>query len=120
MTDYRFIFAMSNKKGRTTKKQIMVIKEILQQLETAKHSVAKAIHKGDHFKALVIGFKAGMKLKDHEASLPSKLTVITGEVIYKENTKEVTPEMYDETDIPVNTKHSVEAIKDSLCLLTQG
>lgn len=98
----------------------MTIKEILQQLETAKHPVAKAIHKGNHFKVLVIGFNAGMKLKDHESPLPSKLTIITGKVIYKENAKEITLEIYDETDIPVNTKHSVEAIEDSLCLLTQG
>ena len=98
----------------------MPIKEIRQELETAKHPVAKAIHKGNHFKVLVIGFRSGMKLKDHEAPLPSKLTILTGKVIYKENAKEITLEMYDETDIPINTKHSVEAIEDSLCLLTQG
>ena len=98
----------------------MTIKEILQELKTAKHPVAKAIHKGNHFKILVIGFRPGMKLKDHEAPLPSKLTILTGKVIYKENAKEITLEMYDEADIPVNTRHSVEAIEDSLCLLTQG
>lgn len=98
----------------------MTIKEILQELKTAKHPVAKAIHKGNHFKILVIGFRPGMKLKDHEAPLPSKLTILTGKVVYKENAKEITLEMYDETDIPVNTRHSVEAIEDSLCLLTQG
>ena len=98
----------------------MTIKEIRQELETAKHPVAKAIHKGNHFKVLVIGFRSGMKLKDHAAPLPSKLTILTGKVIYKENAKEITLEMYDETDIPINTKHSVEAIEDSLCLLTQG
>jgi len=36
----------------------MTIKEIIQQLETADHPVAKALHKGDHFKVLVIGLKA--------------------------------------------------------------
>ena len=83
----------------------MTNKEIRQELETAKHPVAKAIHKGNHFKVLVIGFRSGMKLKDHEAPLPSKLTILTGKVIYKENAKEITLEMYDETDIPINTKH---------------
>jgi hypothetical protein len=38
----------------------MIIKEILHQLETAKNPVAKAIHKGEHFKVLAIGFKKGM------------------------------------------------------------
>ncbi len=51
------------------------IKEINEQLKTAKHPVAKTLHKGDNFKVLVIGFKKGMKLKEHQANLSSKLTV---------------------------------------------
>ncbi len=96
------------------------IKEIYEQLKTAKHPVAKALHKGDHFKVLVIGFKKGMKLKDHQANLSSKLTVISGKVVYKENEKEIEVNMFDEIDIPINIIHSVEALEDSLCLLTQG
>ncbi len=98
----------------------MTIKEVLQQLETADHPVAKALHKGDHFKVLVIGFKSGMTLKEHEAHLPSKLTVISGQVIYKESAREVKLNIFDEVEISVHTKHSVEAIENSLCLLTQG
>ena len=98
----------------------MTIKEIIQQLETADHPVAKALHKGDHFKVLVIGFKSGMKLKEHEAHLPSKLTVISGQVIYRESTREVKLNIFDEVEIAVNITHSVEAIEDSICLLTQG
>ncbi len=98
----------------------MTIKEIIQQLETADHPVAKALHKGDHFKVLVIGFKSGMKLKEHEAHLPSKLTVISGQVIYRESTREVKLNIFDEVEIAVNIKHSVEAIEDSICLLSQG
>ena len=98
----------------------MTIKEIIQQLETADHPVAKALHKGDHFKVLVIGFKSGMKLKEHEAHLPSKLTVISGQVIYRESTREVKLNIFDEVEIAVNIKHSVEATEDSICLLTQG
>jgi quercetin dioxygenase-like cupin family protein len=98
----------------------MTIKEIIQQLETADHPVAKALHKGDHFKVLVIGFKSGMKLKEHEAHLPSKLTVIAGQVIYRESRREIKLNIFDEVEIAVNIKHSVEAIEDSICLLTQG
>ena len=96
------------------------IKEINEQLKTANHPVAKALHKGDNFKVLVIGFKKGMKLKDHQASLPSKLTVISGKVIYKQSEKEIQVDMFDEIDIPINIIHSVDALEDSLCLLTQG
>ena len=96
------------------------IKEINEQLKTANHPVAKALHKGDHFKVLVIGFKKGMKLKDHQANLPSKLTVISGKVVYRQNEKETEAEMFDEINIPINIIHSVEALEDSLCLLTQG
>ncbi|HVE61687.1 MAG TPA: hypothetical protein VNA26_07705 [Chitinophagaceae bacterium] len=98
----------------------MTIKEVLQQLETAQHPVAKALHKGEHFKVLIIGFKKGMKLKEHEAHLPSKLTVISGQLIYKEGELEVVLKKFDEVDITAHIKHSVEATEDSLCLLTQG
>ena len=98
----------------------MVIKEILAQLETASHPVAKTIHKGNNFKVLAIGFKREMKLKDHQAHVPSKLTVISGSVTYKQQEKETELHKFDEIEIPLNTIHSVEAKEDSLCLLTQG
>ena len=98
----------------------MTIKEILKQLETANHPVAKPLHKGDNFKVLIIGFKSGMKLKDHQAHIPSKLTVISGTVIYKQHEQEAELQKFDEVEIPVNTIHSVEAKEDSICLLTQG
>ncbi|MDQ6815055.1 MAG: hypothetical protein M3040_15070 [Bacteroidota bacterium] len=43
----------------------MTIKEVIEQLETATHPVAKVLHKGDHCTVLIIGFKKGMKLKEH-------------------------------------------------------
>lgn len=98
----------------------MTIKEILAQLETATHPVAKALHKNDTFKVLVIGFKSGMKLKEHQAHTPSKLTVIAGKVIYKDGENETQLQKFDEVEIPVNAIHSVEATEDSICLLTQG
>jgi len=98
----------------------MIIKDVLDQLEAATQPVAKPIHKGDKFKVLIIGFKSGMKLKEHTAPLPSKLTVISGNVIYAQEGKKTHLQQYDEIDIPVNIIHSVEAKENSLCLLTQG
>ena len=98
----------------------MTINEILKQLGTSDHPLAKPLHKGDNFKVLVIGFKSGMKLKDHQAHIPSKLTVISGKAIYKQNEKETELQKFDEIEIPVHIIHSVEAIEDSICLLIQG
>ncbi len=55
-----------------------------------------------------------MKLKEHEAHLPSKLTVISGQVIYRESTREVKLNIFDEVEIAVKIKHSVEAIADRI------
>ncbi len=98
----------------------MIIKDLLAQLETVAHPLAKAIHKGEHFKVLAIAFKKGMILKEHRTQLAAKLTVLSGAVVYKEGMVEKTLLQYHETDIPVNVVHSVEALEDSLCLLTQG
>ena len=98
----------------------MTIKDTLLQLETSDHPVAKPLHKGSNFKVLIIGFKKGMKLKEHEAPLPSKLTVLTGSVIYYQGGRTTELQQYDEHEIPVDTPHSVEAKENSLCLLTQG
>jgi quercetin dioxygenase-like cupin family protein len=98
----------------------MVIPDILAQLETATHPVAKALHKGSSFRVLVIGFKDGMVLAEHKAHLPSRLTVLSGSVVYKQGDEAVTLNRYDEHEIPVDITHSVTALADSLCLLTQG
>lgn len=98
----------------------MVIKEALIQLETSQHPVARALHKGDYFKVLVIVFKKGMILKEHKAHMPSKLTVLEGTVFYKEGERVVDLKKFEETNIPVEIIHSVEAREDSICLLTQG
>lgn len=96
------------------------IKNIISDLKTASHPIAKALHKGKHFKVLMLGFNKGMVLKDHKAHTTSKLTVLYGNVIYKEGDKETQLWQYDEVEIPVDITHSVGAIEDSLCILTQG
>ena len=96
------------------------IQDIMTRLETATNPVAQAIHKGDHFKVLAIGFKKGMIMKDHKAALPAKLTVLSGSVCYKMNGVETILSAFDEQIIPLEKVHSVEAMENSLCLLTQG
>ncbi|MDO1448209.1 hypothetical protein Q0590_18185 [Rhodocytophaga aerolata] len=98
----------------------MIIQEVLTRLETAEHPVALALHKGKDFRALIIGMKKGMVLKEHKASVPSKLTVLSGQVTYAEAKRQVKLSQYETLDIPVEVFHEVEALQDSLCLLTQG
>lgn len=97
-----------------------MIKEILTQLETSLHPVAKAIHKGNHFRVLAIAFKEGMVLKEHKAHWPSKLTVLSGSVVYQEIDRTITLSQYDCVDIVPEVTHEVTALEDSLCILSQG
>ncbi len=99
---------------------MMILQQILEEVETAKHPVAKALHKGTNFKVLAIGFKKGMILKEHQAHLPTHLFVLSGQVIYKQGEITKTLSALEQTEIPVEITHSVEALEDSMCLLTQG
>ncbi|MFM9946291.1 MAG: hypothetical protein ACKVQB_13755 [Bacteroidia bacterium] len=98
----------------------MIIKDILNQLEGSVNPVAKAIHSGENFKVLGIGFKKGMVMKEHISKLPARLTVLSGNIIYIQGMSETSLLQYDNIDIPVNEKHSLLAMEDSLCVLTQG
>lgn len=98
----------------------MTIKEIKEQLKTAKNPVAKSFHTGDKFKVLIFGFNKGMKLEDHTAKHPTKLLVLEGDVIYHLDKKDIRLKHHEEVDIPANVPHSVGALQDSIILLTQG
>ena len=98
----------------------MTIQTILEQLEDSDRPVAKSFHTEDQFKVLIFGFKKGMKLEDHKAHHPTKLLVISGDIMYHQNKKETRLKQYDEIDIPAEVPHSLGAIDDSLVLLTQG
>lgn len=98
----------------------MTITDIKLKLETASNPVAKPLHTGVGFKCLLIGFKKGMILKEHKTSIPSKLTVLEGAVIFKEADRTVKLNLYDEMLIPLDVLHHVEATQDSICILTQG
>lgn len=98
----------------------MTIKEVKEKLKTSKGPVAQSLHQGSGFKVLVMGFNKGMVLKEHKAHAKSKLTVLEGAVIYKEENRVVELDQYDEVDIPIEVLHLVEATADSICILTQG
>ena len=98
----------------------MIIKEILAEIETKDHPVAKALFKKEGFKVLVIAFKNGMVLKEHKANVPTKLVVLEGSVKYKSETTEIELGKYDEFEIPINEIHAVNALENSLCMLVQG
>ncbi len=98
----------------------MIIKEILMLLETATQPVAKVLKKGENFKVMAIGFKKGMKLKEHKSPLAANLTVLYGKIIYKERLHEKLLTVYENTEIAVDEIYSLEALEDSLCLLIQG
>ncbi len=98
----------------------MIIKEILAELETKDHPVAKPLYKKEGIKILMLGFKKGMILKEHKAHVPTKLVVLEGKVIYKSEAVEIELEKYDEFEIPVNDLHAVNATEDTVCMLIQG
>ncbi len=98
----------------------MIIKEVLAELELKDHPVAKALYKKEGFKVLVLGFKQNMILKEHKASVPTKLLVLEGAVTYKNEGTITTLNKYDELEIPVNELHEVTALQDALCMLIQG
>lgn len=98
----------------------MTIKEVKKELIAANHPVAKSLHYGSSFKVLIVGFNKGMILKEHKAPIQSKLTVLEGAVIYKEEFRVIKLMQYDEVEIPTEIAHAVEAVENSLCVLTQG
>lgn len=98
----------------------MIFKELLQKLETAENPIAQIVQKTDSSKVLVIGFKAGMILKEHKTDIPAQLLVIKGNVIYKEKNHQESLSLYDMKNIQPDISHSVEAQEDSLCLLFKG
>ena len=99
---------------------MMIIKDILKQIETAEKPVAKMLRKGEHFHVLAIGFKKDMILAEHTSSLPARLLVVKGAVVYNDAQGPHPLGLYDEFEIPVDDPHWVEASEDSLILVIKG
>ncbi len=98
----------------------MIIKEAIAELESKGNPVAKLMHTGVAFKVIILAFKKGMSLKEHKTSVPTKLTVINGNVKYSSDNLIRTIDTYEELEIPLEEIHSIEALEDSLCILIQG
>ena len=96
------------------------MKPVTSESESGTQPEIKVLHKGKTFRTVLISFKKGQLLKPHKAGMPSKLTVISGQIIYREGEMIKTLSAENQTDIPVDVLHSVEPKADSLCVLTQG
>lgn len=98
----------------------MIIKNIIEQVETSNRPIAKIIKHSGNNKAVAIALKTGMIWPDHKTPVPAILIVVDGRVTYREGNKAVALDKYDNFDIPVDITHALEAQEDSLCLLLQG
>ncbi len=98
----------------------MIINDVLLQLESAAGPVVKVLHRTGHTKVIVLGFKKGMILKEHQTGVTTKLVICEGNVIFQKADGSVTLNKFDDLDVPVNVPHSVEALEDSICFLIQG
>lgn len=98
----------------------MIVEEVSAQLETALNPIIKVLKKGEGFKVIVIGFKKEAILKEHQTPINAKLLVIKGSVTYKEADREIKLKQFQDLEIPVNVKHSLQADENSICLLIQG
>ncbi|MCQ6958350.1 hypothetical protein [Mucilaginibacter aquariorum] len=98
----------------------MIIQDVITQLKVADAPVVKVLVKGNSAKVIVLGFKKGMTLKEHQTGVPARLVVVEGKIDYFSANGKVTMDKFDDLDIPVNVPHSVEAAEDSICFLIQG
>lgn len=98
----------------------MIIKKAIAELQIKNKPVAKLMHTGVAFKVIVLAFKKGMILHENKTSVPTKLTVINGNVKYNSENLIRNIDTYEEIEIPLEEIHSIEALEDSLCILIQG
>lgn len=96
---------------------IAIIKDLL---ATATKPVARLYFKNDSFKIIFIGFNTGMILAQHTAPTHSKLLVLEGKVVYIQEGIHTTLEQFQSIDIQPHIVHEVQALENSLCMLTQG
>lgn len=98
----------------------MILQELLKELNTSKHPIAKSLYAVNGVKVLAIGFLAGMQLKEHQTKHHAKLYILEGQVKFIQNNQEIICSQYEEVEILPNQLHHVDAIQNSLCLLTIG
>ena len=98
----------------------MSLQEILSEVKEASKPVTRLVRSGEGYKMMGMAFLKGMELKEHHSNKPAKLIVLQGSVDYLEGNELRNLKALEETEIPVNVKHSVVCTEDALCLLIQG
>jgi len=98
----------------------MIIEQVLTALETAAGPVVKVLQQNTQFKVIVLGFKKGMVLKEHDTDVNTNLVVIEGKVEYRGADRHVVLHKFDEINIALKVLHSVVALEDSICFLIKG
>lgn len=98
----------------------MIIKEVISELEQSSTPVVRVLQNRTAGKVLVLGFKKGMVLKEHQTAVPARLVIMEGAVNYKQEGKSVMLTKFSDHEIPVKVMHAVEAVEDSICLLIVG
>jgi quercetin dioxygenase-like cupin family protein len=89
-------------------------------MKTATKPVIETLHRNKDLQVTMLGLNSGVSLSDHRTKVPAKLTVLSGSVIYNDVDGMTSLLRGDELAIPMNVKHSVQATRRSICLLTRG
>ncbi|MCX8211315.1 MAG: hypothetical protein OTI34_09725 [Lewinella sp.] len=107
---------MSNRNNTSTS----IIEQVLFKIKTATKPVIETLHRNEDLQVTMLGLNSGVSLSDHRTKVPAKLTVLSGSVIYNDVDGMTSLLRGDELAIPMNVKHSVQATRRSICLLTRG
>lgn len=103
---------------------VMKLADLHQQLMGLKElqsPIMFLLDKNNQFKLIAIGFKNGTILPNHSTARESKLIVVKGSLLYKENNQEaIVLNELDYFEIPLHTVHQLKGNEDSICLLLQS
>ena len=96
------------------------INDIKEELYDSDRPIARAIHKTVNSSSICVGFKKGMRLKEHKTHKPTTLLVLYGAISYEQGTDSKTCKQYDQHEIPISILHAVTALEDSMIVLMMG
>lgn len=97
-----------------------VLQELRLLRDSVKKPITRVVEQGRDFKMLGIALSKGVNLKEHMTKIASKLVIVEGTVLYREDAKAAMLDVFEEFQIPINKMHSLYALEDSLCLLIQS
>src|SRR5690348_4798332 len=94
-----------------------MLNQILEAIDQAEKPVVKTLLKTEHTKVLGIGLKKDVQLKEHTAPCEARLIILQGSVQYETANGKQLLNPFDMHDIPLQEKHALTALDNSLCLL---